>query len=195
MKWRLGMVVLVGALACSSGASSPGAPPAGAYRELPALTQFSYACLTGNGTYILLRSEGELEELLALSKARRDCLGEPERLRAAVREAGVDFEREALLLIGEFYGGTGMAKARMSVSGPEEGTLTATIAVTVPPPPLTPDVAYFRFALAFEKAGVQRVAVVYGAGGGTGTTLLRLAGEGAAEVVTTPGPPQGPKGD
>lgn len=169
-------------------------PPVAAYRELPALTPFSYACLTGQGTYVLLRSERELEELLALSAARRDCLGEPERLRAAVREAGVDFEREALLLIGTFYGGTGMAKARLAVSGPEGGTLTAAIAVTVPPPPLTPDVAHFRFALAFQKAGVQRVAVVYGAGGGTGTTLLQLAGEGAAGVVTSPGPPQGPKG-
>jgi len=91
-----------------------------------------------------------------------------------IQEAKVDFDKEALILFGDVYGGTGMAKASLLVSGPEQGVLAVAIKVTVPPPPLTPDTASFRFAIAVLKADVQRVKIT---GVGGKVVELQLAGE------------------
>jgi hypothetical protein len=132
-----------------------------AYRLVPDLTGYYYACLTGDNTYLLLASEEDLDDLAAKAAAARDCLGDSRRFRSDVARA-VDFDREALVLIEQFYGGTGMAKAELSITGPEDGVLRAAILITVPPPPVTPDVARFRFAFAVDKALVRRVDILGG---------------------------------
>ena len=130
---------------------------------IPALSAYYYACLTGDNTYLLLASEKDLDDLTAKAAAARNCLGDSQRFRSEVARA-VDFDREALVLIEQFYGGTGMARAELSVTGPEDGVLRASIVVTVPPPPVTPDVARFRFAFAVDKTLVRRVDIVGGGG-------------------------------
>jgi hypothetical protein len=71
----------------------------------------------------------------------------------------IDFDREVLVLTSTPYGPTGMARASLELEE-NDGTLTAAIRITVPPPPLTPDTSLFRFAFAVSRSSIQRVEIV-----------------------------------
>ncbi|MGZ8868990.1 MAG: hypothetical protein ACXW2P_11655, partial [Thermoanaerobaculia bacterium] len=127
------------------------------HRVLPTLAKYHYACVTGNHTYRLIRSTPELR---AFAKELAEaCKVEEDRFLRDVADARVDFAREVLVLAEQFYGGTGMARASLSLSGPEEGVVRAAIEITVPPPPVTPDVARFPFAFAVAKQNADRIEI------------------------------------
>ena len=131
-----------------------------ATRRLPALEKYHYACVTGDDTYRLIRTETELRAFTKLLVEQ--CQVDQKVFNAALSAAHIDFGREALVLIEKFYGGTGMARASLALSPPEAGVLTAAITITVPPPPVTPDVARFPFAFAVSKASVEEIVVTVG---------------------------------
>lgn len=130
------------------------------HRLVPSLKQYYYGCITGNDTYVLIASKKELDAFV--KKLASQCQVDRQAYLALVAKADIDFDREALVLIEKFYGGTGMARASLNVAEPKDGVVVASIVIRVPPPPLTPDVARFPFAFAVAKAGVKRVDVVVG---------------------------------
>ena len=75
----------------------------------------------------------------------------------AATEAGMDFDREALFILGGWYG-TGMAKASLELSSKGD-VVTAAITWRVRPPPVTPDTAIYRFAFRVDKTRIARVRV------------------------------------
>jgi hypothetical protein len=131
-----------------------------ASRRLPELERYHYACLTGNDTYRLIRTDAELRAFTRLLVEQ--CRVDEKAFNAALSAAHIDFAREAVVLIEKFYGGTGMARASLTLSPPESGVVTAAITITVPPPPVTPDVARFPFAFAVSKASVEEIVVTVG---------------------------------
>lgn len=141
------------ALCLADQPSTPLAP----HRMVPALAKYHYGCITGNHTYRLIRSTSELRSFA--KKLSESCnVGEVRFLRE-VADARVDFGREVLVLVEHFYGGTGMARASLSLSGPAEGVVRAAIQIKVPPPPVTPDVARFPFAFAVARQNADRVEI------------------------------------
>lgn len=74
-------------------------------------------------------------------------------------DRAVDFSRETLVLTAIPYGATGMATASLSFEE-KDGLLTARVTIRVPPPPLTPDTALFRFAFAVSRDRIERVEIV-----------------------------------
>jgi hypothetical protein len=75
----------------------------------------------------------------------------------AISNANIDFTRETLFILGGFYG-TGMARASLDL-GFDGGVVTAAVTWRVPPPPVTPDTATYRFAFTVDKARAAQVRV------------------------------------
>ncbi len=117
------------------------------------------------GKHQIFRSRAELEE--ALSQMARDFAAQglpenPQWKAAYLEEVDrliPDFEEEALVLLSDVYGGTGMAKGLLDFSE-HEGVLTVQIRVELPPPPLTPDTAVFYFAFAISKSKIRELNVL-----------------------------------
>jgi len=101
-----------------------------------------------------IASRAELDRLLA--GWTHECGGKAAFVRA-IEKAGIDFARDALFILGGFYG-TGMAKASLELSV-EGRVLHAAVTWRVPPPPVTPDTATYRFAFTAEKARVSHVRI------------------------------------
>jgi hypothetical protein len=121
-------------------------------------------CATG-ASHAVFRSRSELEKYFA------DLLQTP-AIAASLPAAGqwidpyllmidrlVDFDTEVLVLSSTPYGPTGMARASLELEE-KDGTLIAAIRIAVPPPPLTPDTALFRFAFAVSRSKIRRVEIV-----------------------------------
>lgn len=128
-----------------------------------------WPCCKESQSYNVLYSRDETERFLdSQIKASVDPFtpaGEPgwknEYLNDIVHL--VDFEKEALVLISQVYGATGMARADLHFKEQDgTGTLSARIEIKVPPPPLTPDTALFRFAFAVDKSKIDRVQIMTG---------------------------------
>jgi hypothetical protein len=74
-------------------------------------------------------------------------------------DRAVDFDIETLVFSSTPYGPTGMASASLDLLE-RDGVLTARVRIRVPPPPLTPNTALFRFAFAVPRAAIERVDIV-----------------------------------
>jgi len=108
-----------------------------------------------------IASRAELDRLLAAWE--RDCTrdeGGKQRKAAfarAIEKANIDFTREALFILGGFYG-TGMARASLDL-GFDGRVVTAAVTWHVPQRPVTPDTATYRFAFTVDKAQVSQVRI------------------------------------
>jgi hypothetical protein len=124
-----------------------------------------WPCCEPGERYAVFRSRRELArhfEAILRDPQRERSLPEGRAWVEAYLETAdrhVDFQREVLVLSSTPYGNTGMATASLDFEE-RDGTLTATIRIRVPPPPLTPDTALFRFAFAVSKMEIDRVKIV-----------------------------------
>lgn len=150
--WLLTLLSLL-LTACSAESSSKP-------RMIPNLAGYHYACATGNQTYIMLSSKAELAAFIKQAEQNKHCLGNLAQFQQHIQQANINFEQEALILIQYYYGGTGMAKAALRFSHPSPDTLTAHIDITVPPPPVTPNIAVFKFTFAVPKKGLKQIDIV-----------------------------------
>lgn len=125
--------------------------------------QVVWPCCDEDGVQVLT-SRARIEEILAEKAAERpgEEAPDPAWRKAYLREvdrAVPRFEREALVLLTVPYGGTGMAKGFLDFSE-NEGVLTARVRIELPPPPLTPDTAVFRFAFAVDRTRIRELVLV-----------------------------------
>jgi hypothetical protein len=144
---------LAALLACTLAAAADVAT-----RRQPGIERIAVGCPANPADY-RIASRAELDRLLA---AWEDCRGDGDRKRKAdfvraIEAANIDFSREALFILGGFYG-TGMAKASLDLSA-DGPVVTAAIRWRVPPPPVTPDTATYRFAFTVDKAQVSQVRI------------------------------------
>lgn len=151
------LLLALPALLCAAGALAEANGP---YRSLPNLDTRIFGCSPNPGHHVIASEPGLAATLGKLSPHCRD----PEfatmkaGFLASLTAANVDWEREALVVIAEWYG-TGMARARLELGQSRPGVVDARIAWTVPPPPVTPDTAVFRGAFAVRKGAVTAVSV------------------------------------
>lgn len=101
-----------------------------------------------NAKFKEMQSDCSAADAMALRVAFLDSLG----------RTPIVWERDALVIVQEHYG-TGMAKARLDLTLAEADEIKATIVWTVPPPPVTPDTALYRFAFTVDKSVVRKVRV------------------------------------
>jgi hypothetical protein len=127
------------------------------------LRQLVWPCCDEDGVQVI-SSRARLEEVLAAKT--RDPSAPPgpaprwrEAYLADVARAIPSFEKETLVLLTVPYGGTGMAKAFLDFTE-SEGVLTARVRIELPPPPLTPDTAVFRFAFAVDTSRIRELELV-----------------------------------
>jgi hypothetical protein len=124
-----------------------------------------WPCCPAGQSYTVIHSRGQLEkhfaeELQNPALARnRPASHEWIDVYLATIDQTIDFDREVLVLSSNAYGPTGNATASLDFER-QERTLTATIRIQVPPPPLTPDTAFFTFAFAVSKREIDRVEIV-----------------------------------
>ena len=145
---------LAAALACTLAFAAD--PPA---RRQSEIERVAVGC-AANPSDHRIASRAELARLLAAWE--KDCRGDGDRKRKAdflrvIDDARIDFAREALFILGGFYG-TGMARASLDLSA-DGSVLTAAIRWRVPPPPVTPDTATYRFAFTVDKARISQVRI------------------------------------
>jgi len=136
--------------------ADPGEP----YRRERELEPLAVGCAPNPGDH-RIASRAELARFLEAWD--RDCRTDPgdkqrkTRFERALAKAGMDFDREALFILGGWYG-TGMAKASLELSSKGD-VVTAAITWRVRPPPVTPDTAIYRFAFRVDKTRIARVRV------------------------------------
>jgi hypothetical protein len=148
------------------------------------LRQLVWPCCDGDG-YQVISSRARLEEVLA--GKTRDPLapaGPAPRWREAyladVAREIPSFERETLVFLTVPYGGSGMAKATLDVRE-RAGVLTAEVRIELPPPPLTPDTAVFRFAFAVDRTRIRELELVTVPPAGAKRTVRKIPlGDGVA---------------
>lgn len=160
---RISLLLLLLVLAGSAAGLTAERTPL--WRKLPSLDGLIEPGCVGENQILLFQSRTELEAFF--SEAAEKCSGggydpreRQRRVQAGLEELDrilPDFDKEALVLIQEFYGGTGMAKASLDATEREGGVLAASISIRIPPPPVTPDTATFRFAFAVSKADIKTV--------------------------------------
>ena len=132
----------------------------GPYRSLPNLDIRIFGCSPNPGHHVIA-SESDLAA--ALEKFSPHCRGPglqsmKSGFLASLKAANVTWEREALVVVSEWYG-TGMARGHLALGQSRPGVVDATIAWKLPPPPHTPDTAVFRGAFAVRKGAVTAVSV------------------------------------
>lgn len=148
------------ALAALAFAACSQAESAGPYRSLPNLDTRIFGCSSNPGHHVIA-SESDLAG--AFEKFSPHCRGPgfpsmKSGLLASLKAAGVEWEREALVVVAEWYG-TGMARGQLVLGQSRPGVVDAAIAWKLPPPPHTPDTAVFRGAFAVRKDAVTAVSV------------------------------------
>lgn len=115
-----------------------------------------------SGTHWVLSSRNEA--VAFLDDLGERCSRPPDAAKwrdAFLREldrAGVDFDRESVVLLQKVYG-SGMINARLVFALEPKGTLRADMQSIVPKPPLTPDIAIRKFAFAVDRTKVRKVAI------------------------------------
>ncbi len=132
----------------------------GPWRSLPNLDTRIFGCFPNPGHHVIA-SESDLTA--ALEKFSPHCRGPGIQdmkagFLAGLKAANVTWEREALVVVAEWYG-TGMARGHLELGQSRPGVVDARIAWKLPPPPHTPDTAVFRGAFAVRKGEVSAVSV------------------------------------
>jgi hypothetical protein len=127
------------------------------------LRQVVWPCCDEGG-YQVVSSRAQLEEVLdRKSRDPRAPAGPAPRWREAyladVARAVPRLGEEALVFLTVPYGGTGMAKATLEFRE-SAGVLTPQVRIELPPPPLTPDTAIFRFAFAVDRSRIRELDLV-----------------------------------
>lgn len=121
--------------------------------------------LTCFGNYGIVQSREELTDLLKRAADKCGAGMDPQMAleisRDFIEEVSreVRFDTEALVFISETFTSMGKATASLDVKGPDQGTLTIGLRIDQPPPPFTPNVAAFHFAVAVSKEKVKNVAI------------------------------------
>jgi|GEM_PF-1916764 len=151
----LGAIVVL--VACQS---PPAAEVQRPYRHLPDLDLRIFACTPNPESYQFLSPTALAQTITELAAY---CPHPPYRglqasFQDSLRQAGVDWERESLVVLSAYYG-TGMAKAHLDLTQPTPDVIQATIVWTLPPPPHTPDTAVFRGAFLVDKSRIREVRV------------------------------------
>jgi hypothetical protein len=141
-------------------AAAAWAQHAAQYRQLPALDLRVFLCAP-NPAPTVISSSDDLQHRLA--EMAPHCASDQfsaarAALDAGLREAGIDWTRESLVVIGDWYG-TGMAKGRLDLVLSEPMTLSARVDWQVPPPPVTPDTAVFFGAFAVDRTRVRTLKI------------------------------------
>lgn len=123
-----------------------------------------WPCCEDGKTYAVIHSRQELESYFAALVQNpgidRNLSAGREWIDAYLHTVDqvVDFDNEALVLSSTPYGPTGMARASIDFEQ-QDRTLKAMIRIEVPPPPLTPDTALFRFAFAVSRSEIEKVEI------------------------------------
>jgi hypothetical protein len=124
-----------------------------------------WPCCPAGQSYAVIHSRKQLESHFAemlqnpeLARSLPDSRSWVDSYLATIDQL-IDFKREVLVLSSTPYGPTGMATASVDFER-QDRTLTATIRIQVPPPPLTPNTGFFRFAFAVSKREIDRVEIV-----------------------------------
>ena len=114
-----------------------------------------------NPTDYRIASRAELDRLLASWDKGCGQDGSARQRKAAflraIEKANIDFGREALFILGGFYG-TGMARASLDL-GFDGRVVTAAVTWRVPPPPVTPDTGTYRYAFTVDKTRAAQVRI------------------------------------
>jgi hypothetical protein len=137
------------------------ADPVEPYRREREIEPIAVGCAPDPGDH-RIASRAELARFLEAWD--RDCKtdnGDKQRkarFERALARTGIDFDREALLILGGWYG-TGMARATLELSSKDD-VVTAAITWRVRPPPVTPDTAIYRFAFRVDKTRIAKVRVI-----------------------------------
>jgi hypothetical protein len=142
------------------------------YRRLPGLELGVFAC-GPNPEYRLFSSRAELTEALeSLAPARvgPPCTELKANFLRSLEDTPIRWEDESLVVLEEYYG-TGMATAHLELTIPTPGVIRASIVWRVPPPPVTPDTAVFRFAFLVSRSVVDSLIVT---GRASRKTVIRL---------------------
>jgi len=156
------LLVLAAISSCACGhAAADGA----AFRVLPGLDLRAFDCAAAPGA-VVIRSPAELPQATAHAAS---CSPEQARtasaaLRRGLAAADVHWSREALVVVADVYGGSGMAKPHLEISTAAPDSLEARVVWALPPPPLTPDTAHARLAFAVDAKQVRTVTVVTSSG-------------------------------
>jgi hypothetical protein len=118
----------------------------------------SGACLPcGGESYAVIGSPAELDRMVASLKSKCQEDRSPALWREQVVRSGIDFSKEALVIVYEVIGSGGQSK--LETSGPADGVLSVSIAWTVPKGPLPPIATAACFSLAVDKSMVRRVEI------------------------------------
>jgi hypothetical protein len=142
-------ILILAALLATTAALSADSP----WRRQPGIERIAVGC-PPNPVDHRIASPAELDRLLA--RWTHECGGKDAFVRA-IEKADIDFAREALFILGGFYG-TGMARASLAL-GVEGRVVIAAVTWRVPPPPVTPDTATYRYAFTVDKARVSHVRI------------------------------------
>lgn len=122
------------------------------YREVPAM------CLPcGAESYIAIGSKSALEQVHFDLAAKCGEPRAPAAWRQKVDQAGIDFDKEALIIMYEVIGTGG--KAILDIEGSTEGVLKAAINWKTPTGPAVPIATAACFSIAVDKSMVKRVDV------------------------------------
>lgn len=125
------------------------------YRALSAL------CLPcGAESYLAITSRSELKQVDAELVAKCGESRSPAAWRQKVDQAGVDFDKEALINMYEVIGTGGTAT--LDIEGPVNGVLKAAMRWNTPKGPAVPIATAACFSFAVDKSIVRRVEVSKG---------------------------------
>lgn len=155
--WSASLLLL---LLLLPGVSAPASEPP--FRLLPQLDLRVFGCSPDPGSRVI-SSQSQLDRVLA-DKRPPNCSQESfQELKGSflrsLQAASVRWDEESIVILQGWYG-TGMAKGHLSVAVSKQqppGTVDASIAWDVPPPPLTPDTAIFRGAFAVKRSVIKQV--------------------------------------
>ena len=144
--------------ACANPAPSGG--PEAPYRLAPGLAVCF--CPSSHKTAALF-TRAQLDAMLASAPCTSRGDGAEERARdwsgrclQAVAEAGLDFEKEAVVYVARYFP-SGSITGSLEVSGLKEGVLTLEVRRHESPPPWTPDLGFWKAVLVVDKGRVRRI--------------------------------------
>lgn len=131
-----------------------------AFRRLPDLDLRVFGCSPDPGPVVISSVSGLQKQLAELAG---HCAADQFAVARAAFEEGtraarIDWSRESLVVIGDWYG-TGMARARLELQLVVPRMLQVNVVWTVPPPPVTPDTAVFRAAVAVDRTQVDTLSI------------------------------------
>jgi hypothetical protein len=126
------------------------------YRMIPDLDLRIFAC--DNPSYRVFLSRAELIGVVDRLGQTSPCAQLKESFLQSLARTSIRWEEEALLILEDWYG-TGMAKAHLELTVATPRVVNATIVGKVPPPPVTPDTAVFRFAFVVSRSAADTVIV------------------------------------